>query len=97
MGVIVFYVSDLCHFVCLVYNLWCKTYIGQTKHSLKLQYQEHNQYIKNNNPQSAYAKHILNNKYEYGSMHNTMELFKQINKIKFLIPYEQLYIQFHHR
>jgi hypothetical protein len=77
-----------------VYNLWYKSYIGQTKHSLKLQYQE---YIKNNNPQSAYAKHILNNTIEYGSMHNTMELFKQINKIKFLIPYEQLHIQFHHR
>jgi hypothetical protein len=31
-----------------------------------------------------------------GPMHNTMELLKQINKAKFLIPYEQLYIQFHH-
>jgi hypothetical protein len=29
-------------------------------------------------------------------MHNTMELLKQINKTKFLIPYEQLYIQSHH-
>jgi hypothetical protein len=29
-------------------------------------------------------------------MHNTMGLLKQINKTKFLIPYEQLYIQFHH-
>jgi hypothetical protein len=29
-------------------------------------------------------------------MHNTMELWKQINKTKFLIPYEQLYIQSHH-
>jgi hypothetical protein len=40
--------------------------------------------------------HILNNKHEYGPMHNTMELIKQINKTKFLIPYEQLYIQSHH-
>jgi hypothetical protein len=29
-------------------------------------------------------------------MHNTKELLKQINKIKFLIPYEQLHIQAHH-
>jgi hypothetical protein len=29
-------------------------------------------------------------------MHNTTELLKQINKTKFLIPYEQLYIQSHH-
>jgi hypothetical protein len=29
-------------------------------------------------------------------MHNTTELLKQINKTKFLIPYERLYIQSHH-
>jgi hypothetical protein len=29
-------------------------------------------------------------------MHNTIELLKQINKTKLLIPYEQLYIQSHH-
>jgi hypothetical protein len=29
-------------------------------------------------------------------MHNAMELLKQINKTKFLIPFEQLYIQSHH-
>jgi hypothetical protein len=32
--------------------------------------------------------HILNNRHEYGPMHNTMELLKQIYKTKFLIPYE---------
>jgi hypothetical protein len=40
--------------------------------------------------------HILNNRHEYGPLHNTMELLKQINKTKFLISYEQLYIQSHH-
>jgi hypothetical protein len=40
--------------------------------------------------------HILNNRHEYGPMHNTLELLKQINKTKFLIPYEQPYIQSHH-
>jgi hypothetical protein len=47
-------------------------------------------------PQLAYAMHILNNRHEYGPMHNTMELLKQINKTKFIVPYEQLYIQSHH-
>jgi hypothetical protein len=32
--------------------------------------------------------HILNNRHEYGPKHNTMELLKQTNKTKFLIPYE---------
>jgi hypothetical protein len=73
-----------------------RSHIGQTKRSLKLRYQEHIQYIKNNNPQSAYAMHILNNRHEYGPMHNTMEFLKQTNKTKFLIPYEQLYIHSHH-
>jgi hypothetical protein len=56
----------------------------------------HVTYIKNNNPQSACTLHILNNRHEYGPMHNTMELLKHINKTKFLIPYEQLYIPSHH-
>jgi hypothetical protein len=59
---------------------------------LKLCYQEHIRYIKNNKPQSAYAMHILNNRHEYGPMQNTMNLLKQINKTKLLTPYEQLYI-----
>jgi hypothetical protein len=73
-----------------------RPYIGQTKRSLKLRYQEHIRYNRNNNPQSAYALHILNNRHEYCPIHNTMELLKQINKTKLLIPYEQLYIQSHH-
>jgi hypothetical protein len=42
----------------------------------------------NNNPKSAYALHILNNRDEYGTTHNKMELLKQINKTKLLSPYE---------
>jgi hypothetical protein len=77
-------------------NTYHKSYIRQTKHSLKLRYQEHIRYIKNNNPNSPYAMHILNNRHEYDPTHNTMELLKLINKTKLLIPYEQLYIQSHH-
>jgi hypothetical protein len=63
-----------------IYKLTCNTchkaYIGQKKRSWKLRYQAHTRYIKNNNPQSAYAMHILNNRHEYGPIHNTMELLK---------------------
>jgi hypothetical protein len=48
-----------------IYMLSCitcnKAYVGQTSRSLKLRYKEHARYIKGNNPQSAYALHILNN------------------------------------
>jgi len=53
-----------------IYEVICVTsklfYVGQTSHSLKQRYQEHIRYIQQNNLQSAYALHILNNKYEYG-------------------------------
>jgi sensor c-di-GMP phosphodiesterase-like protein len=77
-------------------NTCHRLYIGQTKRSLKLRYQQDIRYIKNNNPQSADTLHILNNRHKYGPMHNTMELLKPINKTKFVIQYEQLYIQSHH-
>ena len=56
-------------------------------------YKEQIRYIRNNQPQSAYAEHILRNKHEYGKLENTMTLIKHINKPSKLIPYEQLIIQ----
>ena len=45
---------------CGIYKLTCNTcklgYVGQTSRSLKLRFQEHVRYIRNNNPQSAYAQ-----------------------------------------
>lgn len=52
-------------------------------------------YIGHNNPQSAYAQHILNNRHKYGPINNTVCLLKHINKTKVLLPYRQLYIQTH--
>jgi len=53
-----------------VYALTCNTckqvYVGQTSQGVKLRYREHIHYIKNNNPQSAYTLHILQNRHEYG-------------------------------
>jgi len=49
------------------------SYIGQTSCSLKQRYQEH---TKHNEPQLAYALHILNNKHKYGPITDTMILLK---------------------
>jgi hypothetical protein len=83
-----------------IYKLTCNTcymsYIGQTSRSLKQRYQEHIRYMKHNEPQSAYALHILNNKHEYGPIKDNMILLKHTDKTTLLIPYEQLYIQSYH-
>jgi phosphoribulokinase len=84
-----------------IYKLTCNTYqmiyIGQASRSLKQRYQEHIRYIRHNEPQSAYALHILSNKHEYSPINNTMTLLKHINKTSVLLPYEQLYIQSYHQ
>jgi hypothetical protein len=64
---------------------------------MRMRYREHIPYIRNNDPLSAYAQHILQNLHEYGSITDTMSLLKPIKKTSMLIPYEQLFIQtFHH-
>jgi hypothetical protein len=46
-----------------IYELICQTcnyaYVGQTSRDLHTRYKEHIRYIKNNDPKSAYAQHIL--------------------------------------
>jgi len=83
------------------YKITCNTchkaYVGQTSRNLNLRFQEHVQYIKNNDPHSAYSLHILNYRHKYGNISDTMTLLKQINKPSLLLPYEQMYIHiFHH-
>jgi hypothetical protein len=84
-----------------IYKLMCKTcnraYVGQTSRNLTQWFCEHIQYIKNNDPQSTYAQHILQNVHEYGTLTDTMSLLKPIHNTTMLIPYEQLFIQtLHH-
>jgi hypothetical protein len=67
-----------------IYSLRCSMcnmhYMGQTGRNLRQRYAEHRRYIKTNNPKSAYALHILNNRHEYGPIHSTMTLFKTCKK-----------------
>ena len=54
-------------------------------------------YIKNNNPQSAFALHILTNRHEYGTIDENMTLLKTVKYMPSLIPYELFFIQAHHQ
>jgi len=84
-----------------IYKLTCMTcnrsYVGQTSQSLRQRYKEHTRYIKNNNPLSAYALHILKNQHEYGPLEETMTLLKPLNNTSLLTPYEQFFIQALHK
>jgi hypothetical protein len=72
-------------------------HIGQTSHNLKTRYHEHIRYIKNNNPQSAYAQHILNKRHKFGTIENTMTLLKPLHSQHLLTTREQFYIHSFHK
>jgi len=84
-----------------IYKLTCmtciKAYVGQTSQNLNQHYKEHTRYIKNRNPQSAYALHILNNQHEHGPMEKTVTLLKPVKNTSLLTPYEQFFIQAFHK
>ena len=67
-----------------IYSLKCNTcnkkYVGQSGRSIDTRYKEHIRYIRTNNPQSAYATHILQNRHEYGPKNETLQLLKACNK-----------------
>jgi len=64
-----------------------KVYVGQTSQSLKQRYKEHTRFIKRNNPQCAYALHVLNNQQEYGPIEKKMTLLKPLKYPSLLTPY----------
>jgi len=62
-----------------------------------MRFQEHARYIKNNDPRSSYALHILKCRHEQGNINDTMTLLKQVNKPYLLLPCEHMFIQsLHH-
>jgi hypothetical protein len=54
-------------------------------------------YIRTNNPTSAYASHILNNRHEYGTAEETLELLKSCQKSTRMSCWETFYIQLFHQ
>ena len=84
---------------CGIYKLTFRTcqgvYIGQTGSSISTRYKEHIRYIKNNNPQSGYALHILSNKHEFCPQ-ETIKLVKHCKKGKLMNTWETMFIQKYH-
>jgi len=60
-------------------------------------HKEHLQYIRNNNPTSAYAMHILDNRHEFGSAEETMKLLKPRTKGTKMNCWEALFMHIHHK
>ena len=59
-----------------IYKLQCNirnnVYVGQSGRSINVRYKEHVRYIRTNNPTSAYALHILQNKHDCGAVADTI-------------------------
>ena len=77
-----------------IYQLTCKScnlpYVGQISCSLKICFQEYIRYIRSNNPQSAYAQHILQNQHKYDTLNELTTLLKPLKYKNMLIPYKQI-------
>jgi len=62
-----------------IYKLKCNTcnssYVGQSSRSIATRHKTRNT-LRTNNPISAYALHILNNRHEYGTAEETLELIE---------------------
>jgi hypothetical protein len=84
-----------------IYQLKCnscnRAYVGQSGRAISLRHKEHLRYIKNNNPISAYAMHILHNRHQYGPPDETLELLKPYNKGTKINCWEVLYMNIHYK
>jgi hypothetical protein len=67
--------------------------VGQSGRPITTRYKEHIRYIRNNNPASAYAVHILNYRHEIGTAENTLQLIKPCRKSSKMNYWENMYIQ----
>jgi len=69
-----------------VYEIKCntcsKSYVGQSGRPRATRHKEHIRYIKTNNPVSAYAAHILNNRHECGTANDTLKLIQPCKSMK---------------
>jgi hypothetical protein len=68
-------------------------YVEQWSRSTATRHKEHTPYIRTNNPNSAYALHILNNRHEYGTADKTLKLLISCNKETKVNCWELFYMQ----
>jgi len=85
----------------VIYKLKCNTcnnkYVGQSGRAINIRYKEHIRYVRTNNPQSAYATHILQNRHKYGPRNDTLQLLKSCTKGLRMNCWEAMYIQKFHQ
>jgi hypothetical protein len=83
-----------------IYKLKCNicngACVGQSGRAINVRYKEHIKYIRTNNPKSAYATHILDNRHEYGT-EDTLQLLQECQKGTRMDCWETLYIQALHQ
>jgi len=84
-----------------IYKLKCNTcsraYVGKFGRPITTRHREQLRYIRNNNPTSTYAKHILDNRHEFGSADETLKLLKPCTKGNRMNCWEALFIHMHHK
>jgi len=84
-----------------VYKLKCNTcnkvYVGQSGRIIGIRFKEHIRYIRSNNSTSAYVTHILENRHEYGTKENTLQLLKACQKGTHMDCWEAPYMQVFHQ
>jgi hypothetical protein len=71
-------------------------YVGQCGRAIKERCKEHIRYIRTNNPKSAYATHILDNRHEYGTEED-IQLLQACQKGTRMDCWKTLYIQALHQ
>jgi len=74
-----------------------RAYVGQSDRAISLRHKEHIRYIRNNNPISAYAMHILHNRQQFGPADETLKLLKPCNKGTKTNCWEALYRHMHYK
>jgi hypothetical protein len=84
-----------------IYKLKCNicnnAYVGQWDRTITTRHKVNTRYIRTNNLIPAYALHILNNRHEYGTADETLELLKPCNKGIRMNFWEALYMQAFHQ
>jgi len=84
-----------------IYQLKCnscnRAYVGQSGSTITVRHKEYLRYIRNNNPTSAYAMHILHNRHEFGPAEETLKLLKPCTKGTKMNCWEALYMNMHYK
>jgi hypothetical protein len=71
--------------------------MGQFVRPITVRHKEHVRYIRTNNPTSAYALQILNNKHDYGTAEETLKLLKPCQKGTRMNCWETFCMQLFHQ